>query len=175
MSDENKTTQEEIVESVSEEQAEKEEKEETLEDKIKKIEEERDAYKDKWMRAVAEFENFKKRNNMIRLNSYEEGKAETVLKILPIGDNLDRAIKSIKDEQTLNGLKLMQKSFEEVLSSMQIEEIKAEGEEFNPNFHEAVMQAEGSEEDSGKVQSVLLKGYKCGSKILRYASVVVYR
>ena len=143
------------------------------EEQIKKLETERDDYKDKWMRSVAEFENFKKRNAETRRLSYLEGRADIVLKVLPIGDNLERAL-SMCDENTKKGIEMILKSYKQFLEGEGIEEINPVDEEFDPNFCEAVM-SEPAEEgvEPGYVKQVFLKGYKRGDKVLRYAQVKV--
>ncbi|MBR2617570.1 MAG: nucleotide exchange factor GrpE, partial [Clostridia bacterium] len=120
-------------------------------------------YKDKWMRLAAEFDNYKKRNARIRLESLEEGKSEMAIRLLPIGDNLDRALKMQMDENTLTGLKMLKKSFDDALTSVGITEIPGAGEPFDPTVHEAVMQvpAETAELDD-RVAEVYTKGYKLG-------------
>ena len=89
---------------------------------------------------------------------------------------MDRAIESVKDEQTKIGLELVGKQFGEILKNIGVEEINPVGEVFDPNIHEAVYQVESpNEEDSGKIQSVFKKGYALNGKMLRYAQVVVIK
>ena len=97
------------------------------------------------MRNVAEFDNYKKRNARIWQDAYSEGRSDVVLKILPIGDNLDSAIAMCKDESTEEGLKLLKKKFDEVLKNLEVEEVNPEGEVFDPLIAEAVMQVEKGE------------------------------
>ena len=133
-------------------------------------------YKDKWMRNVAEFDNYKKRNARIWQDAFDEGKKEIICKLLPIGDNLDSAISLITDEKTAEGIKLLRKKFQEVLKSVEVEEINPVGEKFDPMIAEAIMQVEGSEgEESETVKQVFQKGYKKGDKIIRYAKVSVIK
>lgn len=133
-------------------------------------------YKDKWMRNVAEFDNYKKRNARIWQDAFDEGKKEIICKLLPIGDNLDSAISLITDEKTAEGIKLLRKKFQEVLKSVEVEEINPVGEKFDPMIAEAIMQVEGSEgEESETVKQVFQKGYKCKDKIIRYAKVSVIK
>lgn len=130
-------------------------------------------YKDKWMRSVAEFENFKKRNAEIKRLSYLEGRADVVLKILPIGDNLERAL-TMCDENTKKGIEMILKSFKQFLEGEGIEEINPVDEEFDPAYCEAIMSEEASDGvEAGYVKQVFLKGYKRGEKVLRYAQVKV--
>lgn len=133
-------------------------------------------YKDKWMRNVAEFDNYKKRNAKLWQDAFNEGVSSVILKILPIGDNLDWALTLGLDEKTAEGIKGIQKKYNEVLKSLDVEEINPLGKPFNPNEAEAVMQVEASEdEESDCVKQVFQKGYKKGEKIIRYATVSVIK
>ena len=135
-----------------------------------------DEFKDKWMRSVAEFDNYKKRNARLYQDAYAEGKADVIVKILPIGDNLDTAIGMGLDEKTTDGLKLLKKKFDEVLKGMEIEEINPVGEPFDPATMEAIMQAEqGENETPDTVKQVFQKGYRLKDKIIRYAKVSVIK
>lgn len=131
-------------------------------------------HKQSWYRTAADFDNFKKRNNETRINAYTDGKCDAIKSILPVGDNLDRALISVKDEQTKAGIELVIKQFGEILKNIGVEEINPIGEIFDPNLHEAVHQVEcENKEDSGKIKSVFKKGYSLNGKMLRYAQVVV--
>ena len=133
-------------------------------------------FKDKWMRNVAEFDNYKKRNAKLWQDAFNEGVASVVLKILTVGDNLDRALMLGLDEKTTEGIKGIRKKFDETLASMDIEEINPVGEVFDPNFAEAVMQVDkGEGEVSDTVKQVFEKGYKLKDKIIRYAKVSVIK
>lgn len=130
--------------------------------------------KDSWLRCAADFENFKKRNIDTRINAYKEGKIDIIKKILIVGDTLDRATSMNLDEKTMEGLKLIARQFKETLEAEGVTEINPQGEAFDPNFHEAVMQAPKEEgETSGMIKQVFLKGYKLNDKVIRYAQVVV--
>ena len=145
-----------------------------LADAYSTLEKKADEYKQSWYRTAADFENFKKRNNETRANAYLDGKFDILKYILPIGDNLDRALATVKDEQTKVGLELVVKQFNETLKNIGVEEINPVGEVFDPNIHEAVFQAEcDNPEDSGKIQSVFKKGYALNGKMIRYAQVIV--
>ena len=131
-------------------------------------------YKDKWMRNVAEFDNYKKRNASIWTDAYGDGMKDAVIKILPVGDNLDFALSMDLDEKTREGIVNIRRKFYDTLKTMEIEEINPEGEKFNPEIAEAVMQVEPEEgEESETVKAVFLKGYKLKGKIIRYAKVSV--
>ncbi len=131
-------------------------------------------YKEDWLRARADFENFKKRNNETRRNAYEDGKNDVIKSILCVGDNLDRALLTVQDEQTKKGLEMVTRQFGEIMNSIGVTEINPIGEKFDPNVAEAVMQAECEEgEESETVKQVFLKGYRSGDKIIRFAQVIV--
>ena len=152
------------------------EERETLQKEIETLKALADDYKDKWMRNVAEFDNYKKRNAKIWTDAFNEGASSVILKILPVGDNLDWALTLDLDANTKEGLKGIRKKFDDTLKSMDIEEINPVGQPFDPNVAEAVMQVEGSEgEESDTVKQVFQKGYKIKDKIIRYASVSVVK
>nr|MBO4517314.1 nucleotide exchange factor GrpE [Clostridia bacterium] len=135
-----------------------------------------DEFKDKWMRSVAEFDNYKKRNAKIWQDAFNEGIASVILKILVVGDTLDRALSLGLDEKTQAGLQGIKRKFDDTLISLEIEEINPVGEVFDPNIAEAVMQVEKGEDDkSDTVKQVFEKGYRLKDKIIRYAKVSVVK
>lgn len=177
----NGNVNENIAEDLSENDIEKEiaELKALHESDVKKIEELTAAsadFKDKWYRTAAEYENFRKRNAETRRCALEEGKTEAVKKILFVGDNLERALSFEIDEKTKEGLSMLLRQYEEVLTNLGLETINPVGEVFDPNFHEAIFvkEAEGDQVEN-TVESVFLKGYKMGEKIIRYAQVVVVK
>ena len=152
---------------------------ETVEALIKENEElkkQAEDLKDKWMRNVAEFDNYKKRNAKLWQDAFNEGISSVILKILPVGDNLDRALLLGLDEKTEEGIKGIRRKFDETLKTLDIEEIDPVGEPFDPNVAEAVMQVEKDDgEESDTVKQVFEKGYKLKDKIIRYAKVSVIK
>ena len=133
-------------------------------------------YKDKWMRNVAEFDNYKKRNANQWSEAFNEGIASVIKKILVVGDNLDWALTLGLDEKTAEGIKNIRKKFDETLASLEIEEINPVGQEFDPQVAEAVMQVPAEEGDtSDTVKQVFQKGYRKKDKIIRYATVSVIK
>ena len=149
---------------------------EKLKEENKVLNEQMSDFKDKWMRNVAEFDNYKKRNARIWQDAFNEGASSVILKILTVGDTLDYALSMNLDEKTLEGLKNIKKKFDDTLKSLEVEEINPVGEPFDPNVAEAVMQAEKEEgEESDTVKFVLQKGYKLKDKIIRYAKVSVIK
>jgi molecular chaperone GrpE len=152
------------------------EEREALQKEIESLKTLADDYKDKWMRNVAEFDNYKKRNAKIWTDAFNEGVSSVILKILPVGDNLDWAMTLDLDERTKEGLKGIRKKFDETMQSLGIEEINPVGQPFDPNIAEAVMQVDGADgEESDTVKQVFQKGYKMKDKIIRYATVSVVK
>ena len=143
---------------------------------LKEMEKTANEYKDKWMRSVAEFDNYKKRNANLWKEAYSEGMADVILQILPVGDNLDMALSLGLDEKTTEGVKLIRKKFDDILKGVGVIEINPEGEKFDPMIAEAIMQVDGEEgETSENVKQVFQKGYKLKDKIIRYAKVSVIK
>ena len=147
-----------------------------LEESLKQTEKKAEEGKDSWVRAAADFENYKKRHATDRATAYADGQCDVIKSILSIGDNLDRALQTVPDEKTKAGIEMMIRQFAETLSNLKVVEINPVGEKFDPNFHEAVHQVDAEEGDeSGCVKSVFRKGYSLNGKILRYAQVVVIK
>ena len=135
----------------------------------------RDELKDQFLRAQADFQNFKRRNQTARSDGYEDGVRETIAAILPAIDNLERAIDAAEKheggEAMAEGVKMTLNSLMESLKRFGFEEVPALGENFDPEKHNAVMREVGDE--PGKVLEVFQKGYKVKDKIIRYAMVKV--
>ena len=150
------------------------EENENLKKEIETLKVQAEEFKDKWMRNVAEFDNYKKRNAKLWQDAFNEGVANVVVKILPVGDNLDWALTLGLDEKTAEGIKNVKRKYLETLQSLEIEEIDPQGQPFDPNVAEAVMQVEAGEgEESDTVKQVFQKGYRKNDKIIRYAKVSV--
>ena len=133
-------------------------------------------YKDKWIRNVAEFDNYKKRTAKNWQEAFNEGIASVIVKILPVGDNLDWALTLGLDEKTKEGICGIKRKYDETLAGMEIEEINPIGQPFDPNVAEAVMQVPAEEgEQSDTVKQVFQKGYRKKDKIIRYATVSVIK
>jgi len=137
----------------------------------------RDEYLDAAQRMKAEFENYKKRNATLRTDSLREGRAETIEKLLPVLDDLQRALaaqpESDKDSLT-TGVEMVAKKMLAVLAAMDVTPIEAIGKPFDPQLHEAMLQQPVEDEaQKGIVITEMLPGYMIGDKVLRYAMVVV--
>lgn len=128
---------------------------------------------DKYLRLVAEFDNFKKRTQKEKDEIYSIAKTDVVMNLLPVIDNFDRAEKFAGDESVAEGIALIKKQFLEFLKKIGIEEIEAEGVEFDPNFHNAVLHEDREDVPENTVVEVLQKGYKLGERVIRYAMVKV--
>lgn len=133
-----------------------------------------DELDDRYKRILAEFENFKKRSGKEREGLYNSILSDVIEVILPVVDNLENALKvETKDENYKKGIELVLKQFKDVLASKGVEEIKALGETFDPELHEAVSSIQDDNLGEKEIAQEYRKGYKIGSKIIRHSMVVV--
>ncbi len=143
-------------------------------EELAKALEEAEENKRKWYAVTAEYENYRRRTQMQSAQRYNEGRNDVISALFPIGDNLERALASITDENTKQGLDMVLKAYKKVLEGEGVEEINPVGEPFNVDVAEAIMAMPAQEgEESGIVKQVYVKGYKKGDKVLRYAQVIV--
>lgn len=135
----------------------------------------RDEYLDSLRRTQADFQNFKRRNQTARSDGYEDGVRETIAAMLPVIDNLERAIGAAEQQgegqALVDGVKMTLSTLFESLKRFGFEEVPALGEMFDPEKHNAVMRESG--EEPGKVLEVFQKGYRVKDRIIRYAMVKV--
>ena len=143
--------------------------EKALEEKEKELAEQNDKY----MRMMAEYDNFRKRSAKEKEGTYADAYADALTSIIPIIDNLERAVGVTDAEGVLKGLEMTLKGASEALTKMGVEAFGAEGDRFDPNIHNAVMMVESDERAEGEIVSVFQKGYRKGDKIIRYAMVTV--
>jgi molecular chaperone GrpE len=135
-------------------------------------------YKTLYLRTTADLQNFKRRTERERAEWAQLIQADVIEKILPIIDDVERALQTTKTLETpetktqLEGLELIAKNFRKALSSLGVEEIPATGA-FNPEFHEAIMQVSSPEHVSGNIVQELRKGYTLKGKVVRHAQVSV--
>lgn len=143
---------------------------EELEKKNKEIEN----LKDQLMRNMAEYDNYRKRTARERVELEPEITAKTVTEFLTVADNLERALSiDCADENFKKGVQMIYDGFMETLEKLGVEQIPAEGD-FDPAVHQAVQQVPAAEgQESGQIAATFQKGYKLGSKILRFAMVAV--
>ena len=129
---------------------------------------------DKYLRLFAEYENYRKRTDKEKAARYNDAYVDALGLILPLADNVDRAVSfAVDDSDLAKGVLLLKKQLDDVLAKAGVEEIKAEGEQFDPELHNAVMHEEDESLGENVVKAVLQKGYKRGDKILRYSMVIV--
>lgn len=147
---------------------------ETLKVKLQEERGKAEQYLANWQRAAADFQNYKRRTEQEREEMARLANASLIINILPILDDLERALSSVDVKLAgltwIDGIRLIYRKFQMVLEAAGLHEIKAEGERFDPNLHEAVMEAEGEE---GRILRVVQKGYKLGDRVLRPAMVIV--
>ncbi len=136
-----------------------------------------DQLNNQYVRLAADFDNYRKRQEQERENLIRFGTENALTKLIEVLDNFERGKKSLENVDDCAKVKesfdLIQKQVYETLSKLGLEEIKAVGEEFDPNFHEAVMQTPTSEHKEHTVIAELRKGYKYGDKVLRPTMVNV--
>ena len=175
-SNEEVTTEEVNSENTSENQNDESEEEDEL-DMIKKknaqLQEELDATKDRLLRLTAEYDNYRKRTTKEKQGIYSDAYVDVVKEILPIIDNLERAIAADGTLEDLKkGVEMTMKGCQDAFAKLGIEEIDATGE-FDPNFHNAVMHIEDENLGTNVVAEVFQKGYKKEDKIIRHTMVKV--
>ena len=148
-------------------------KEELKETNVDEKQKERDELTDRYKRILAEFENHKKRSQKERDNLYNSILGDIVEVMLPILDNLENAAKiETKDEEYKKGIELVLKQFKDTLKSKGVEEIKALGETFDPEVHEAVSSIQDGTKGEKEIVQEYRKGYKIGTKVIRHSMVV---
>jgi len=131
---------------------------------------------DKYMRLYAEYDNYRRRTTIEKDSRYSDGYIEAIEQILPILDNMERAEQFCAEEEEspiAKGITMTVRSFVEALNKMGVEEIEALGAQFDPNLHNAVMHIDDEQYGENEIVEVLMKGYKRGDKVLRYAMVKV--
>ena len=161
--------EEEVVEEVTEAT-------ETVEEtpEVNEWEEKYNAERDAHLRVAAEFDNFRKRTIKEKEQSYGNGKADAVEKLLPVYDNLERALNQpTEDEAFKKGVEMTMTQLVGIFSGLGVEIFGNVGEEFDPNFHNAVMHTEDENLGENVISQVFQKGFKLGEKIIRFAMVQV--
>lgn len=145
--------------------------------KLKEAEESAKKYFDLYARSQAEMENLKKRLRREKEDFLKFANESLIKELLPVVDNLENAIRHAQDENSVHalreGLELTLKGMRNALSKAGVEEVKALGERFDPNFHHAVSQEETSEVEAGTVLQELQKGYLLNQRLIRPSMVVV--
>ena len=130
----------------------------------------------KYMRLMADFQNFKRRADRERSEIYARANENIVTQLLDVADNFERALaddSAEEDENFRKGMEMIYSQLMDVLAKAGVSEIIAEGEEFDPNFHNAVMMEDTDKVESGKISEVLQKGYTLNGRVVRPSMVKV--
>ena len=159
----NETPVEEVVEEVVEETPE-----------VNPWEEKYNAERDAHLRIAAEYDNFRKRTVKEKEASYGNGKADAVAKMLPVYDNLERALNQpTEDAAYKKGVEMTMNELTKIFTSLGVEVFGNVGDEFDPNLHNAVMHIDSEELGENVIAQVFQKGFKIGEKVVRFAMVQV--
>lgn len=145
-------------------------KQDALKEKVEELE-------DRVKRQMAEFDNFRKRTEKEKTAMFETGAKSVIEKILPVVDNFERGLATVPEEEKnspfAEGMEMIYKQLISELEKMEVKPIPAVGEEFNPEFHNAVMQVESEEYESGIIAQELQKGYTYRDSVVRHSMVAV--
>ena len=137
-------------------------------------EEKYNAEHDSYLRLAADYDNFRKRTVKEKEQSYGNGKAEAVEKLLPVYDNLERALNQpTEDEAYKKGVEMTMTQLVGIFTNLGVEIFGQEGEVFDPNIHNAIMHTEEEGAEENTITKVFQKGFKMGDKIIRFAMVQV--
>ena len=172
MSDE-KNLKEEILEEEAEETKEPAAEEETKPQQEETAEKD-EALETRYLRLMADFQNYKRRSEKEKADVYAYANEKIVMQLLDVIDNFERALAVGNDgDKFLEGMEMILKQLQGVLEKAGVAEIQCLGEDFDPNFHTAVMTEDSTEYESGKVTAVLQKGYTLNGRVVRPVMVKV--
>ena len=129
--------------------------------------------KDKYLRTLAEYDNYRKRTAKEREGIYADAYADCVQNLLPLLDNLERASQFTEGDQVAQGVKMILGTLPDILGKMNVCAFGAPGDTFDPEIHNAVMHVDDEQYGEGEIVEVFQQGYKYGDKIIRYAMVRV--
>ena len=176
------TAEEEAKETVSEEASEatddkKDKKKNKADKKVDELKEKIKELEDGRLRQIAEFQNFRNRTEKEKSQMFDLGAKNVIEKILPVVDNFERGLASIPEDEKnssfAEGMAMIYKQLMTELDNLGVKPIEAKGTEFNPDFHNAVMQVESDELESGMVAEELQKGYTYHDTVVRHSMVSV--
>ena len=181
MSEENLNNQQQAADEAPQETPEKETAKQAAPDaaalaaELEKAKAQCDEYLDLAQRKQAEFANYRRRTEGIRQEAYDDGRRDAIDKLLPIVDNIERALAAAGDEESglKSGVEMVLRQTLEAFEKMGVETIDPLGQPFDAELHNAVMQGTAEEGEPGTVCLVLQKGYKLGSRVIRHAMVKV--
>ena len=170
-------TEEKATEEPSKESRKEKKKREKADKKQDALREKIEELEDRVKRQMAEFDNFRKRSEKEKTMMFETGAKSVIEKILPVVDNFERGLASVPEEQKADGfaqgMEMIYKQLMTELEKMEVKPIPAVGEEFNPDFHNAVMQVESEEYETGVIAQELQKGYTYRDGVVRHSMVAV--
>ena len=147
---------------------------EKLSEELETLQKAKDELYDKYLRTLAEYDNFRKRSQREKDAIYGDATVDAVKKLLPVLDNFERALNyECKDEEFKKGISLIQNTLVEVFENLGVKEIPAIDQQFDPNLHEAVMHIDNPAYEENIVTDVYRKGYMIGDKVIRHTMVVV--
>ena len=172
----NETELNETIEEVTEETTPEVQETETVEETIEvnPFEEKYNAEHDAHLRLAAEYDNFRKRTAKEKDASYTHGKADAVAKLLPVYDNLERALNQpTEDAAFKKGVEMTMTELVNIFTSLGVEIFGNVGDAFDPNIHNAVMHVDNEELGENTISMVFQKGFKIGDKVVRFAMVQV--
>lgn len=140
---------------------------------LQDAEKKRDEYLALAQRSQADYQNFKRRNNAVRTEAYDDGVRETLTAMLPVLDNLERAIAAAESDTDplVSGVQMTLRQMLDAMGKLGLEEVPALGEKFDPDIHNAVMRVQ--EGEPGTVLEVFQKGYRVKDRMIRYAMVKI--
>ena len=144
-----------------------------LEQELETVKKQAEETNEKYLRMLAEYDNFRKRSAKERETIYADAYTDALMSVLPVLDNLERAEGCTDVEGLSKGLELTLKSFRETLEKMGVKEIEAIGKPFDPNLHNAVFHIDDDNYGENEIVEVLMKGYTKGDKVIRYSMVKV--
>lgn len=128
---------------------------------------------DKYLRMLAEYDNFRRRSRLERENIYADVRADTVVKFLPVYDNLSRAAEQETDPEAKKAAVAIFNQFKGVLESLGVTEIEAVGQKFDPALHNALLHIDDEKYGEGEIVLELTRGFKLGDKVIRFSAVQV--
>jgi len=144
-------------------------------DKIKALEDELSAQKDKYMRLAAEYDNYRKRTANEKLSIYDDATSKACIELLPVADSVTLALANLKDADPdiIKGIELISNQLAKSFEKLKIESYGKAGDAFDPNLHNAVSKIEDENLGADTIAAVYQTGYKIGDKIIRHAMVQV--
>ena len=143
-------------------------------DPVSKLRENLASERDRYLRLAAEYDNFRKRNAKERENTYSDARADAITRLLPVYDNLERALKTeCADEAFYKGVEMILTQLTQILEGMDVRPIQAVGNPFDPNLHNALMTVDNPDLGANMVSEEFQKGFTLGQRVIRHSAVIV--